>query len=69
MKILKSNTNEVFDTGNINLIEVFKGKKPDVPQALHLNTDKTDYEFLKQFFPVEHSIFWDFSESFFYVIP
>jgi hypothetical protein len=68
MKILKSNTKEVFDTENINLIEIYQYKKPDISKALHQNHELTDYEFLQKFFPLNHSIFVDFSKSFYYII-
>lgn len=68
MLILKSNTNEVFDTSNLLSIKRYKGVKPDVSKALHQNHNITDYDFLKQYFPLSHKIFEDFRESFYYVI-
>lgn len=68
MKILKLNTKEVFDTENVNLIEIYQGKKPDISKALHQNHELTDYEFLQQFFPLNHSIFTGFSSSFYYIL-
>jgi|WetSurMetagenome_2_1015567.scaffolds.fasta_scaffold2117590_1 hypothetical protein len=69
MKILKSNTKEVFDTENPDLIEKFNGQKPGILAALHQNHELTDYEFLQQYFPLNHSIFEGFSKSFYYIIP
>jgi len=68
MKILKSNTKEVFDTGNLDSIKKFNGEKPDLSKALHQNHNTTDFEFLKQYFPLNHSIFEDFKESYYYII-
>ena len=68
MKILKSNTKEVFDTENLNSIKRFEDKSPGISQALHQNHNMTDYEFLKQYFPLNHTIFEDFKESYYYVI-
>lgn len=68
MRILKSNTKEVFDTSDINFKETFTGKTPENSMALHQNHDMTDLEFLQQFFPNEHSIFSGFSNSYFYIL-
>ena len=69
MKILKSNTNQVFDTDDINHIENYKGKSPtDISKSLHHNHELTDYEFLSKYFPTNHSIFDEFSKSFYFVI-
>ena len=68
MKILKSNTNEVFDTNNKDLIVAYQGNKPDMSNVLHQNHELTDYEFLQQYFPLNHSIFTGFSQSFYYII-
>jgi hypothetical protein len=68
MKILKSNTKEVFDTDNISTIEIYKGQKPETSNALHQNHELTDYEFLQQYFPLNHPIFNKFSAYFYYII-
>ena len=69
MKILKSNTQQIFDTDNIDFMEHYKGREPtDVSKALHHNHELTDYEFLSKFFPSKHRIFDDFSESFYWII-
>lgn len=68
MKILKSNTKEVFDTENLNSIKRHQGKTPDNLVPLHHSHNSTDYEFLKSIFPLNHSIFEDFKEAFYYVI-
>ena len=69
MKILKSNTNQVFDTDDATFIETFKGKKPiDLSKSLHLNHDETDYDFLNKYFPADHPIFNDFGKSFYFVL-
>ena len=58
MKILKSNTNEVFDTDDMKFRENFKGKQPiDISKSLHHNHEGTDFEFLNKYFPAEHSDF------------
>jgi hypothetical protein len=54
MKILKSNTNQVFDTDDINFLDSYTVQ----------NQELTDYEFLQKYFPLEHSIFHNFSNSF-----
>jgi len=69
MKILKSNTKEVFDTDNINLKEIYSAMRPDISNALHHNHELTDYDFLQQYFPENHPIFNEFSSSFYYIIP
>jgi hypothetical protein len=68
MKILKSNTKEVFDTENINSIEIYKGNSSDKSKPLHHCHELTDYEFLQQYFPLNHSIFNEFPQSFYYII-
>jgi hypothetical protein len=68
MKILKSNTKEVFDTDNVNLKEVYQGKRTDNLKPLHHSHELTDYEFLKQYFTLDHSIFIRFSDSYYYII-
>ena len=68
MKILKSNTKEVFDTDNLNSIKRYEGNAPEISKALHQNHNMTDYDFLKQYFPLNHAIFEDFKESYYYLI-
>jgi hypothetical protein len=69
MKILKSNTKEVFDTENVNFKGVYDGMTSDNLRPMHHSHELTDYEFLKQYFPLDHSIFIDFSKSFYYILP
>jgi hypothetical protein len=69
MKIVKSNAGlkQVFNTDDLLSVEQYYGNI-GVLMALHHTHDKTDYDFLKQFFPEDHSIFFDFGTSFFYVL-
>jgi hypothetical protein len=69
MKVLKSNTKEVFDTDNLNAIEIYKVIKPETSNGFHQNHELTDYDFLLQHFPLNHPIFNEFSASFYYIIP
>ena len=69
MKILKSNTKEVFDTDNIDFVGIYSGEKPDISKSLHLyDKELTDYDFLKLFFPEQHKIFKNFGGSFYYIV-
>ena len=68
MKILKSNTNQIFDTENPSVIEFCKDKSVLKTNPLHHQNDLTDYEFLKKYFPLNHEIFSDFGSSYFYSI-
>jgi hypothetical protein len=43
-------------------------KTYDLLFALHHKHNMTDYDFLKQYFPLNHSIFEDLKESFYYII-
>lgn len=69
MKILKSNTKEVFDTDNVNFKEYYRGQEPtDISKSLHHNHELTDYDFLSKFFPLDHTIFNEFSKSFYFIL-
>lgn len=68
MKILKRPNAVIYDTTNIdsrnyNPYEGFGNPKP-----LHHFHEKTDYEFLSENFPLEHSIFDNFSQSYYYIL-
>jgi hypothetical protein len=71
MKIIKSNygNKTIYDTSDILTRERFSGNFSELGKLppLHQTHNCSDYEFLKKFFPEEHSIFIDFSESYFYV--
>jgi len=67
MKILKSNTNEIYDTDQLGVIESFEGKK-DKLTLLHHAHAKLDIDFLKEFFPESHRIFENFGHSYYYVL-
>jgi hypothetical protein len=69
MKIVKSigGFKQVFDTNNVSSIEEYTRGITEL-EPLHHTSDMTDYEFLKQFFPEDHSIFLEFGTSFFYVL-
>lgn len=69
MKIVKSNAgiNQIFDTDNTMSVEYYKKSTVDLIPFHHTH-ELTDYEFLKQFFPEDHRIFYDFGNSFFYVL-
>jgi len=69
MKILKRirGVGIVFDTENIESA-IPSDEKPDVKKSLHLNHKTTDYEFLREFYPVFHPIFIEFGKSFYYVV-
>lgn len=72
MKILKSSPfgKFVFNTFEPGNKEAFPGKIRDLDfsDMLHQNHQETDFEFLSKYFPDEHEIFENFSESFFYVL-
>jgi len=68
MKILKSNTKEVFDTDDVNFKEYHKDQEPNISKTLHWNHELTDYEFLSKYFPRDHSIFNEFSKSFYFIV-
>jgi transcriptional regulator with XRE-family HTH domain len=69
MKIVKSTKGfrQVFDTGNTSSIGEYAGSTTGL-DPLHHTSYMTDYEYLKQFFPENHSIFLDFDDSFYYVL-
>jgi len=67
MKILKSNTNEIYDTDQVGVIEFFEGKKENLTPLHHAHA-KLDIEFLKDFFPEQHRIFDNFGQSYYYVL-
>lgn len=68
MKIVKSikGFKQVFDTNNTSSIEEYAGSVAEL-KPLHHTSDITDNEYLKQFFPEDHSIFLEFGDSFYYV--
>ena len=68
MNILKSPNGVIYDTNNIDSINLnpFKGFGNPIP--LHQTHEKTDHEFLSKYFPKEHPIFKDFSQSFYYLL-
>ena len=68
MKIVKSNAGikQVFDSDTLS-VEQYKGSIAEL-KPLHHTSDMTDYEFLKQFFPENHSIFFEFGVSFYYIL-
>jgi hypothetical protein len=68
MRIVKSNAGieQIFDTDTLSVEVYVEGTRELKP--LHHTHALSDYEFLKQFFPEEHRIFFDFGNSFFYVI-
>lgn len=69
MKIVKSNVgiDQIFDTNDISYVGYYKESTIDL-RPFHHTHRHTDYEFLKQFFPENHSIFSDFGNSFFYLL-
>jgi len=69
MKILKSNTNQVFDTENIDSIESYSGEKMiDISKSLHQNIETTVCQFLAGYFPVAHTIFDNFKNSYYWLL-
>ena len=66
MKILKSPNAVIYDTTNLESMELNPYKGFGNPIPLHHCHRKTDYEFLSEHFPKEHPIFKDFSQSFYY---
>lgn len=69
MKIVKSikGFKQIFETNDASYIEEYTGSIVEL-EPLHHTSDMTDYEYLKQFFPEGHSIFFGFSDSFYYVL-
>jgi hypothetical protein len=67
MKIVKSikGFKHVFDTNKVSSIEEYTESITGL-EPLHHTSDMTDYEYLKQFFPEDHSIFLDFGDSFYW---
>ncbi len=68
MKILNSSSNQVFDTDNPNFQEYFTGTKPSVLDSLHQHHRISDYEFLRKYFSKNHSVFYEFSNTIYYVL-
>ena len=68
MKIVKSTKGfkQTFDTNTLS-IEEYTGSTTQL-EPLHHTSDITDYEYLKKFFPEDHSIFLGFGDSFYYVL-
>jgi hypothetical protein len=69
MKILKSNTNEIFDTDDVTLVEDYQERISMVSNTRHLKHELADYDLLQQYFPLNHSIFEDSAKSFYYILP
>ena len=69
MKIIKSTAgiSQIFDTDDILSVEYYKKNTIELIPFHHTH-ELTDYEFLKQFFPEEHRIFFDFGNSFYYAL-
>lgn len=69
MRIIKSikGFKQLFDTGDTSSIKEYAGSTTGL-ESLHHTSDITDYEYLNQFFPEDHSIFLDFGDSFYYVL-
>jgi len=66
MKIGKFPKGAIYDTDNPNYFEyVDTPNQYNVP--LHHSHNKTDIEYLKQYFKEDHPIFNNFGESYFYV--
>lgn len=65
MKILKANTKEIFDTENPSVVEFHQGNSTGLSPLHHIHS-MSDHQFLNQYFKLDHSIFIDFTESYFY---
>jgi hypothetical protein len=68
MKILKSNTLQIFDTENVDRIEIHKGPVPDCINSLFYHLEVSEYEFLIKKFGKEHRIMDNFSHSYYYIV-
>lgn len=68
MKILKNPNAIIYDTENIDSKELNPHKGYGNPIPLHHFHQKTDYEFLNEYFPNEHPIFINFSQSYYYYL-
>ena len=70
MKILKNPNGVIYDTINIDskISYPFEGCGHPffLRSPLHQTHEKTDYEFLSEHFPKDHSIFDNFSQSYYY---
>lgn len=66
MKILKNPNAVIYDTTNIDSREFNSHKGSGNPIPLHHTHEKTDYEFLSEYFPKAHPIFDNFSECYYY---
>lgn len=68
MKIIKSNqgVSQLFDSEDITISRPYLEKTREL-QPLHLSLNMTDFEFLQQWFPKNHMIFLDFSNSYYYL--
>lgn len=68
MKIIKSNTKQIFDTEDINNVNPFKNQYDGLIPLHQFRPDPgNDYDFLLKYFPKEHGIFSGFQESYFWV--
>lgn len=72
MKILKVPDNSIFDTEDKDYRVYTTSKlRKDELLPLHQHPEclmKNCFEFLRQFFPLEHFIYSDFGKSYYYVI-
>lgn len=68
MKILKRPNGIIFDNLNLEKKEYNPYSGFGNPIPLHHFHEKTDFEFLSDHFPKDHSIFNNFGNSYFYII-
>ena len=68
MKILKNPEAVIYDTSNLKSKEPNPCKSFENLTPLHHCHEKTDYEFLYEYFPKDHPIFKDFNQSFYYLL-
>lgn len=70
MKLVKSlrNVQTMYDTQDPAFVAVvLDTDRPPVATALHRSM--RDHDFLAQYFPPQHEIFWDFGSAYFYAWP
>ena len=68
MKIIKSNTKQIFDTQDIDDVIPFKNQYQGLIPLHQFRTDPgNDYDFLLKYFPKEHHIFSDFQQSYYWI--
>ena len=68
MKILKRPVGWIFDTDNPDAIIEGQSEKVSGLKPLHHTTDKTDYDFISQYFIRENPIWENFGNSYFYCV-